>query len=141
MWSISRYDHGWLDGTSAITGFFNHLIFSFEQTVANSRFCIHLAGKVRRFGLIHFRRQYVQSQLLVRKGDCRQCGTCCNLLFTCPMLTKQGKCLVYGSCRPQNCKVFPIDQRDTEEVSLCGGSCGYHFELEDSTTIRETRRD
>ena len=44
-----------------------------------------------------------------------------NLLFTCPMLTKQGRCLGYGTCRPQACKVFPIDQRDVDEMKRCGG--------------------
>jgi hypothetical protein len=26
------------------------------------------------------------------------------------------------------CKSFPIDQKDIEEVALCGGACGYRFE-------------
>jgi len=26
------------------------------------------------------------------------------------------------------CKSFPIDQRDIDEVALCGGTCGYRFE-------------
>jgi uncharacterized protein YdhG (YjbR/CyaY superfamily) len=62
------------------------------------------------------------------------------LLFTCPMLTKQGRCLVYGACRPQACKVFPIDQRDIDEVKLCGAQCGYRFSGEDSDKVRNIRR-
>ncbi|HFQ80920.1 MAG TPA: hypothetical protein ENK33_06050 [Desulfobacterales bacterium] len=94
---------------------------------ANSRFGLHLIGKVRRLLLVHYRKDYVRQQLAARQGNCRQCGTCCNLLFTCPMLTNEGRCLAYGTCRPQACKVFPIDQRDVEEARLAGGQCGYRF--------------
>ncbi|MBU4317181.1 MAG: hypothetical protein KKF30_07905 [Proteobacteria bacterium] len=94
---------------------------------------LHANAKARRFLLVHFRKNYVQDQLLVRGGDCRQCGVCCNLLLTCPTLTKQGRCLVYNTCRPQACKVFPIDQRDIDEVTLNGGHCGYRFEAENSS--------
>lgn len=30
--------------------------------------------------------------------------------------------------RWKGCKVFPVDERDIEEVALMGGSCGCHFE-------------
>jgi len=92
-----------------------------------SRFLVHGAGKIRRFYLGHFRKEYVKRQLLIREGECRQCGTCCNLLNTCPMLTSGGRCFAYGSCRPQACKVFPIDERDIAEVKMCGKSCGFRF--------------
>lgn len=96
--------------------------------VKNSRVVIHSGGKIRRFWLVHFGKEYIRAQMRVRQGECRQCGMCCNLLFTCPALTKQGQCLFYGVCRPGACKVFPIDRRDIDEVSMCGGHCGYHFE-------------
>jgi hypothetical protein len=137
---ISQNMHRWLDQVSVLTTFFYHLFFVITQAVADSRFLLHAAGKFRRLWLVHFRKEYVQDQLLVRGGDCRQCGTCCNLLLTCPMLTKQGRCLVYGSCRPRACKVFPINQRDIDEVNLCGGHCGYRFDREDSCKIRKTGR-
>lgn len=105
-----------------------NLFSAFMQAVKDSRFLLHTTCKLRRFWLVHFRKKYVQRQLLLRHGDCRQCGVCCNMLFTCPMLTRQGKCLIYDSFRPRVCKVFPIDQRDIGEVSLCGGHCGYYFE-------------
>ncbi len=137
---ISQSVHRWLYQASVLTTFFYRLFFVITQAVADSRFLLHAAGKFRRFWLVYFRKEYVQDQLLVRGGDCRQCGICCNLLFTCPMLTKQGRCLVYGSCRPRACKVFPIDQRDIDEVNLCGSHCGYHFDREDSCKIRKTGR-
>lgn len=138
MQPISQSAHRWFDLFSALTTFFYRLIFITVQTVRDSRFLLHTTGKVRRIWLVHFRKEYVQRQLLLRHGDCRHCGTCCNLLFTCPMLTKRGKCVVYGSCRPKSCKVFPIDQRDIDEVSLCGGHCGYHFDGNDRHRIRNT---
>ena len=107
--------------------FVDHWILPLVQFLQKSRFALHVAGKFRRMYLVHFRKTYVQRQLAVRKGKCRQCGTCCNLLITCPMLARGGGCLVYGKCRPEVCKVFPIDQKDIDEVAACGRQCGYHF--------------
>ncbi len=98
-----------------------------SESFGTSRFFLHLSGKTRRLFLVHFSQDYVRDQLSARQGECRQCGTCCNLLFTCPALTKDGGCSVYGICRPQACKVFPIDQRDIDEAASCGGQCGYYF--------------
>lgn len=111
------------------------MLRSVRTGCANSRFGLHLIGKVRRLLLVHYRKDYVRRQLSERQGGCRQCGTCCNLLFTCPMLTKEGRCLAYGACRPQACKVFPIDQRDVEEARLAGGQCGYRFNEQESRMI------
>ena len=127
MQLMSHSLQGWLDQIAGLTTSFNRLFFTVTRVVKDSRFLLHAAGKFRRLWLVHFRKEFVQDQLLVREGDCRQCGTCCNLLFTCPMLTKQRRCFVYGTCRPQACKVFPIDQRDIDEVNFCSGHCGYCF--------------
>ncbi len=86
----------WFDQITALIIFFYRLIFTTAQIFLDSRFVLHTIGKLRRFWLVHFQKKYVQSQLSARHGDCHQCGTCCNLLFTCPTLTKQGRCLVYG---------------------------------------------
>jgi hypothetical protein len=59
-------------------------------------------------------------------------------------LTKNGRCLIYGSCRPGACKVFPIDQRDIDEVRICGGKCGYAFrktDLSDTITAIDSHDD
>ena len=122
-----------------LTVFFHRLISTVTQVFKDSRFVLHTGGKLKRLCLVYFRKGYVQRRLLVRKGSCRQCGACCNLLFTCPMLTKQGRCLVYGSCRPQACKVFPIDQRDIDEVKFCGGQCGYRFDNEYSENTSQEK--
>ena len=100
-----------------------------------SRFMVNTRGKLKRFWMVHFRKSYVREQLAAREGACRQCGTCCNLLFSCPMLTKDSLCRVYGTCRPEACKVFPIEQLDIDEVKLCGGQCGYSFKKKDSDKV------
>ncbi len=120
--------HRWFDPTDGVVAILGRPVSAVTQAVQGSRFLLHIIGKFRRLWLVHFRKSYVQSQLLARKGDCRQCASCCSLLITCPMLTIPGRCLVYGLCRPQTCKVFPIDQRDIDEVKLCGGICGYRFD-------------
>lgn len=99
----------------------------FQRLYSESRFVIHLVGKFRRLYLVNFRKNYVHNQIDRREGACRQCGTCCNLLITCPMLLKKGHCFVYGLCRPQSCKVFPIDRRDLREVQFYNRTCGFHF--------------
>jgi len=127
---ISYRVHRWFCRITDLTTFFHRLFFTVIHAFKDSRFVLHAGNKLSRFWLVHFRKKYVQHQLHIRKGGCHQCGTCCNLLFACPMLTKQRRCLIYGSCRPQACKVFPINQRDIDEVKLCGGQCGYYFNNE-----------
>ncbi len=122
------------------TSFCYRLLFSIRESFANSRFGLHFIGKARRLWLVHYRKNYVRNQLVSRQGKCQQCGTCCNLLFTCPMLTNEGSCLAYGTCRPQACKVFPIDQRDIDEARLAGGKCGYRFAELYSEVIPRTER-
>lgn len=85
-------------------------------------------GKVRRLFAVHFRKGYVARQLRARQGDCRQCGTCCHFTIGCPMLTRDHLCRVYGKCRPKACRVFPLDQKDINDVAACGGECGYTFD-------------
>jgi len=93
-----------------------------------------LVGKIRRFIAVHFRKKYVARQLDTRQGDCRQCGICCNLWIACPLLTKDKLCLVYRSYRPKSCRLFPLDQKDIDEVASCGGSCGYRFDAPPART-------
>lgn len=120
-----------LNGAAVISLFFDRLHALVVRPVTDSRVFLHAVGKVRRFCLVHFRKTYVREQLRARTGACRQCGFCCNMLFTCPLLTRAGRCVAYGVCRPLSCKVFPIDRRDIDEVARCGGRCGYRFENRD----------
>ena len=77
-----------------------------------------LWGMVRRFYLTHFRQDYVESQIETRQGECARCGTCCKIVFDCPYLEEDNQCTVYEE-RALQCRAFPIDGRDLEEVPEC----------------------
>jgi len=85
---------------------------------------------MRRLWLCSFHRNYVKRQIALRKGECRQCGTCCDLGFRCVFLKHDGLCRIYHSrFRPVPCVEFPIDPRDIADVRLAAGrECGYRFE-------------
>ena len=85
-------------------------------------------GKLRRFVSTNFRKQEVEQAVKeMRRGECNRCGACCEILFKCPFLKKHGDgettCGIYED-RPNQCKLFPTEQRDLEEVR---GSCTYSF--------------
>lgn len=84
-------------------------------------------GKVRRFYLLHCRKNYVRRQLSLRRGECRQCAACCSLLFPCAAQTANNLCSRYHGRRWAVCEVFPIDSRDIRDVERNGGECGYYF--------------
>ena len=84
-------------------------------------------GKVRRFFLLHFRKDYVERQIAHRQGECNQCGNCCEILFRCPFLVKiadgHSQCSIYDR-RPGQCAAFPINERCLSEVDF---DCSYTF--------------
>ena len=84
-------------------------------------------GKFRRFVNIRFRKEEVIEALSLRRGECNRCGACCELLFKCPFLKKHADgsttCGIYED-RPNQCRLFPIEQRDIEEVR---GQCSFYF--------------
>ena len=83
-----------------------------------------LVGKVRRFWLFVFRRDYLRSQLERRRGACRHCRKCCRLLHRCFFLNRSNLCVIYHLPRPFNCRCFPIDEHDLAEVDF---TCGFYF--------------
>ena len=84
-------------------------------------------GKLRRFVRIRFKRDEVIAALSLRRGDCNRCGACCEILFKCPFLKKAGDgtttCGIYED-RPDQCRLFPIEPRDLEEVRV---ECSFYF--------------
>ncbi len=102
-------------------------IYRYARGIRESAFFIHTSGKIRRLYLLHFRKEYVERQLSMRRGRCRQCAECCSLVFTCPVLTSRKLCRIYSRGRLKVCRVFPIDDRDIRDVALSGGRCGYYF--------------
>jgi hypothetical protein len=98
------------------------------RAVEDARFRARQAqGKLRRFVSSNFRRDEVVAKLALRRGDCNRCGACCEILFKCPFLRKHEDgtttCGIYED-RPNQCRLFPIERRDIEEVR---GSCSYYF--------------
>lgn len=88
---------------------------------------LQVKGKIRRYLLVRFKRDYVQDQMGLRQGECNQCGNCCEILFKCPFLIRQedgaGICSIYDD-RPGQCAAFPIDDACLEEVDF---DCTYEF--------------
>ena len=84
-------------------------------------------GKLRRFVSANFRKHEVVASLALRRGECNRCGACCEILFKCPFLKKHADgtttCGIYED-RPNQCRLFPIEQRDLEEVR---GTCSFYF--------------
>ena len=88
-------------------------------------------GKVRRFFLIVFFRDYVEKSIRKREGECARCGDCCKLLFQCPHYDDSVDppvCRIHVK-RPLNCRYFPINERDIKDRELIGSGrpCGYSF--------------
>ena len=80
-------------------------------------------GKLRRYYLSHLRKGYISKAKKRRRGSCRQCASCCAVMFKCPYL-RGNKCAIYEN-RFEQCAYFPIDKRDLvfrEKI------CGYSFE-------------
>ena len=84
-------------------------------------------GKLRRFVSANFRKEEVVAMLALRRGECNRCGACCEILFKCPFLKKHEDgtttCGIYED-RPNQCRLFPIERRDLEEVR---GQCSFYF--------------
>jgi hypothetical protein len=99
-----------------------------SRAVEDAKFRARQAhGKLRRFVSANFRKQDVIASLALRRGDCNRCGACCEILFKCPFLKKHRDgtttCAIYED-RPNQCRLFPIDRRDLEEVR---GTCSFYF--------------
>lgn len=99
-----------------------------SRAVVDAKFRARQAqGKLRRFVQINFQKDEVIESLNLRRGDCNRCGACCEILFKCPFLKKHAdsstSCGIYED-RPNQCRLFPIEKRDLEEVR---GTCSYYF--------------
>jgi hypothetical protein len=85
---------------------------------------VRAVGQLRRQYLSRFRRGYIQRMKAERQGECRRCGSCCNLTFNCPFHTDTVGCRIYEK-RPRTCRDFPIDAKD---LRLTRVPCGHHYE-------------
>ena len=88
------------------------------------RWVSRLLGQARRQYLSRLRSGYVGALRARRLGECRRCGSCCDLTFHCPFLTREGPCRIYDR-RPVTCRDFPIDALD---LRLTRAPCGHDFD-------------
>lgn len=75
-------------------------------------------GVVRRFYLVHVHPRYVREQREKRRGECSRCGDCCLLVMRCPFLEDENQCSIYEK-RSEQCRMFPIDDRDLKDCPTC----------------------
>jgi len=85
---------------------------------------LRFAGQVRRQYLSRLRPGYVARAKVLRRGECRRCGSCCNLTFHCPFLDADFRCTHYEK-RTLTCRDFPIDAVD---LRLTRVPCGLSFD-------------
>ncbi len=107
------------------------------RTPARTRYTLHqnirfIRGKILRFYLGHFHKEYVARRLAQRKGECKRCGACCRLLFKCAYVDDckgHTECRIYQN-RPVNCRIFPFNKQHLHERDILRPDepCGYYFE-------------
>jgi hypothetical protein len=86
---------------------------------------IRLYGQARRQYLSRVRPGYVSHAKTLRRGECRRCGSCCNLTFRCPYLAEDATGCLHYEKRQVTCRDFPIDALD---LRLTRVPCGHYFE-------------
>jgi hypothetical protein len=96
--------------------------------------------KFRRLYLGIFRPDYIKKSIAeTRKGECHRCGLCCELIYKCPFLGRDGAnlpyCRVYGDLRPTNCRTYPFDASDSEI-----DQCGYTFPGQKTVAQQKTQQ-
>ena len=88
------------------------------------RWLLRLAGQLRRQYLCRVRPEYVAKVRETRRGECRRCGSCCDLTFHCPFLDDRRLCNRYDK-RTSSCREFPIDAMD---LRLTRVPCGHYYD-------------
>jgi hypothetical protein len=90
-------------------------------------------GKLRRAMLGRVLTGCTKRRHELRRGQCRQCGACCQLGRLCPSLAIDesglAECLQYDQPRDPTCRLYPTtasDLRDRDRISP-GTKCGYYF--------------
>ena len=89
-----------------------------------------LLGTPRRLFWNVCRPGYVRASLARRSGQCRRCGTCCQLVWRCRYFFQDNgvpACRLYARYRPPNCSQFPIDRHDLTDRDLVSPNepCGF----------------
>ena len=90
-----------------------------------ANFFLSMFASARRRLIALFFKNYLKKSLAERKGNCRQCGSCCATI-NCPYLSKDKKCKIFEKAG-YFCKVYPIDRTD-QELAGVEKICGYYWE-------------
>jgi Fe-S-cluster containining protein len=97
-------------------------------------------GKLRRMFLVYIRPAKVNTYLTKRNGECARCGSCCELMFHCPALTKKdglASCKIHDK-RSRVCSTYPLNERDLKDRDLVNKTrkCGFSFNKRQSNPER-----
>lgn len=96
-----------------------------------------MRGKIRRWWLVYFRRDYVETVLLPRRKEgCQRTGACCEMGFGCPAFDAERRICQIHPHKPLVCKLYPLTEEDLKERDLIypGKKCGYSFS-DDSASL------
>lgn len=88
-------------------------------------------SKIRRIFFVYFTPNLAEKKLERRHGECKRCGTCCELMFVCPALDRSNgsiQCKRYDK-RSKVCKLFPLDENDLKDRNRVNvkQKCGFSF--------------
>ena len=99
---------------------------TFFKLLINGKYKYVYASIRRRF-IFYFNKEYFNSQLSKRKGDCAACSVgCCKIIISCCPYLENKRCSIYDK-QPFFCKLFPIDEKD-KELSDVKELCCYYFD-------------
>ena len=79
----------------------------------------------RRKFYLTFRKKYIKKQLSLRKGKCKECGCCHNMLIPCEHFKEPNLCLKWNDL-PYECFCYPFDEKDKNEFSK--KQCAFHWD-------------
>lgn len=91
-------------------------------------------GGPRRYLLRKLKPEYVDEQLEKREGECRRCGSCCQMSWRCRNLSYDEDglaiCKIHGiKPRGSYCVDFPINEKCLNDRKLSGfdHNCGFSW--------------
>jgi len=96
------------------------------------RFLLFYTGAIRRPFYNLFRKEYIKKQLAERKGECKQCGKCCEIMDVIGLKCKyfkEGKCIIFKyAMKKKLCDtyVYPFDEKD-KRVTKNYTKCGFYW--------------
>ena len=80
---------------------------------------------LRRLFYSKFRLKHVKQSIAKRKGYCKHCGCCRDMVIKCPHLKDDKDCAKYPDF-PAACKDYPFDEKDKNWFSR--EHCGFYWD-------------